>query len=264
MSSNSTAASSSRRNGASCSEPAASVTSTSSCSTWLTRRRPCSSRWTTTRCSGSWTRGCRQVLAPALPAGVTLVLAGRERPVAAWLGIPGFRNLPLGPLDGAEAQRMLERRGVPSTEAGRLNRIARGHPLALILASAGVAEHPELALEDAAMTRVVRELARRYLEGVGDRADARVRWRPRAWCAPRRSRCSPRCSASADGGSGRATFCSISRSWTPARVWPASSTRAVREAVAGYLNGANPVRYRAAAPQRLARAAHRGPRGRTR
>jgi len=110
----------------------------------------------------------RQVLAPALPAGVTLVLAGRERPVAAWLGTPGFRNLPLGPLAAVAAERMLEQRGAPPAEAVRLNRIARGHPLALILASAGVAEHPELALEDAAMTRVVQELARRYLEGVDD------------------------------------------------------------------------------------------------
>jgi hypothetical protein len=65
----------------------------------------------------------------------------------------------LGPLDESEAQMMVERRGVDSTEARRLNRIARGHPLALILASAGVAEHPELGLEDAAMTRTVEELS---------------------------------------------------------------------------------------------------------
>lgn len=110
----------------------------------------------------------RRVLVPALPPGVSLVVAGRERPVAAWLALDGFRNLPLGPLDEAEALLMLERRGVNAGEAARLNRIARGHPLALILASAGLAEHPELALEDAAMTRVVEELSRLYLEGVED------------------------------------------------------------------------------------------------
>jgi hypothetical protein len=49
-----------------------------------------------------------------------------------------------------------------------LNRIARGHPLALTLASAGVAEHPELGLQDAAITRVVGELARIYLQEIND------------------------------------------------------------------------------------------------
>ena len=54
-------------------------------------------------------------------------------------------TFPLGPLEEADAQAMLELRGVQASEARSLNRIARGHPLALILASAGVAEHPELA-----------------------------------------------------------------------------------------------------------------------
>ena len=90
----------------------------------------------------------RQVLAPALPAGVTLMLAGRERPVAA---VAGDRRLPQpparparrggGPPD-ARAPRCPDGEASPASTA-----IARGHPLALVLASAGVAEHPELALE---------------------------------------------------------------------------------------------------------------------
>ena len=49
-----------------------------------------------------------------------------------------------------------------------LNRIARGHPLALTLASVGAAEHPELALDEAAMTRVVEELTLLFCEDVKD------------------------------------------------------------------------------------------------
>ena len=110
----------------------------------------------------------RQVLVPALPAGTGLLLAGRERPVGAWLTLDGFRTLPLGPLGEDDAMRLLERRGIHPGDAARLNRIARGHPLALVLASAGVAEHPELGLEDAATARVVEVLTRLYLEDVDE------------------------------------------------------------------------------------------------
>jgi AAA ATPase domain len=110
----------------------------------------------------------RQVLVPALPDGTRLVISGRERPVAGWFGLEGFQTLPLGPLEKEDAIAMLEHGGVAWTEAPRLNRIARGHPLALTLASAGAAEHPELGLEDAALTRVVDELSRLFLEDVED------------------------------------------------------------------------------------------------
>jgi hypothetical protein len=110
----------------------------------------------------------RQVLVPALPDGASLVMSGRERPVAGWFTLDGFQTLPLGPLEQEDAIAMLEHGGVAWTEAPRLNRIARGHPLALTLASAGAAEHPELALEDAALARVVDELSRLFLEDVQD------------------------------------------------------------------------------------------------
>jgi hypothetical protein len=110
----------------------------------------------------------RQVLVPALPDGVSLVMSGRERPVAGWFALEGFQTLPLGSLEDADAISLLEHGGVSPEEASRLNRIAQGHPLALTLASAGVSERPELALEDAALTRVVDELSRLYLEDVQD------------------------------------------------------------------------------------------------
>ena len=110
----------------------------------------------------------RQVLVPLLPPTVSVLLAGRERPVGAWFALDAFRTLPLGPLDDAAALALLEQLGSRPGDAARLNRIARGHPLALMLASAGVSERPELEIEDAAMTRVVDELTRRYLEDVDD------------------------------------------------------------------------------------------------
>ena len=85
-------------------------------------------------------------------------------PVAGWFSLPsGFRSVPLGPLRDEDALHLLEDLGVASGEATRLNRIARGHPLALTLAVAGVAERPELELEEAASSRVIDELARLYL-----------------------------------------------------------------------------------------------------
>jgi hypothetical protein len=69
---------------------------------------------------------------------------------------------------------LLDRREIRAADAPRLNAIARGHPLALMLASAGAAEHPELGLEEAATTRVIAELARLYLEAVEDPATQRA------------------------------------------------------------------------------------------
>lgn len=113
----------------------------------------------------------RQVFVPVLEEHVRVILAGREAPVAAWFGAGWeglFRSVPLGPLHDEEAELLLERRGHEPDEARRLNKIARGHPLALTLASAAARERPDLTLEDAATTRVVTELTRMYLEDVPD------------------------------------------------------------------------------------------------
>ena len=111
----------------------------------------------------------RQVFIPALRENVHVLLVGREAPVAGWFSLPsGFRSVPLGPLRDEDALHLLERLGVAPGEALRLNRVARGHPLALTLAVAGVAEQPELELEEAASSRVIDELARLYLWEVKD------------------------------------------------------------------------------------------------
>ena len=108
----------------------------------------------------------RQVLLPELPRDVSLLLAGRERPMAAWFLVDGFRSLALSSLDEAAAQTLLGRLGVADRDVVRLNRIARGHPLALILAAAGMTERPDLSLEDAALTRVLAELTQLYLADI--------------------------------------------------------------------------------------------------
>jgi Transcriptional regulatory protein, C terminal/AAA ATPase domain len=183
----------------------------------------------------------RQVLVAALPAGASLVLAGREPPVAAWFGLDGFQTVTVAPLEEAEACALLEARGVPASEAPSLNRIARGHPLALTLVSAGVSEHPELALEDAAMTRVVDELTRRYLEDVDDELARRAL---EAASVVRRAT-EPLLAAMLDEPDGGEPLLRLlDLPFVGAGRDGLVVHEAVREAVAGFLRSTNPTRYR--------------------
>jgi hypothetical protein len=184
----------------------------------------------------------RQVLVPALPDGVSVLISGRERPVAGWFGLEAFRSIPLGALEDEDAIALLVHDGVAWTEAPRLNRIARGHPLALMLSSAGAAEHPELALEDAALTRVIGELSRIYLEDVEDELAQRAL---EAACVVRRAT-EPVLAAMLEEDDGAEAlqrlldlpFVDASRDGLVVH-------EAVRDAIAGFLHGANPNRYRA-------------------
>jgi hypothetical protein len=119
-----------------------------------------------------------QMFAPALPDSVRLVLVGREPPAAMWLTGPGWSglstSLSLGPLAAEDALELLVGAGLSRSEAGRLNRLARGHPLALRLASAAAAERPGMNLEDAAFQRIIEDLARAYLADVSDSLTRRV------------------------------------------------------------------------------------------
>ena len=114
----------------------------------------------------------RTTFVPALPANARVVLTGRDPAVPAWFTSPqwsgSFRSVPLGPLENAAALELLVGYGVPAAVAERLNRVAGGHPLALRLAAAAVAERPDLSLEDAATQLVVAELTRLYLADVRD------------------------------------------------------------------------------------------------
>jgi len=113
----------------------------------------------------------RQVLLPALPDNVRVVIGGREAPVA-WHTLPGwntvFRSVALGPLAEHAAVQLLETFGVPATDARRANRFAHGHPLSLVLAASALRERPDLHLEEGAIPAVVEELTQTFLSGVDD------------------------------------------------------------------------------------------------
>ena len=182
----------------------------------------------------------RQVLVPALPATVRVVLAGREKPVAAWFSVEGFRTLPLGPLDDTDARAFLRYRGASPTDAIRLNRITRGHPLALTLASAGVVEHPELGLEDAAITRVVGELARMYLQEINDVLSQQAL---EAASVVRRAT-GPLLSAMLEDPDGdHAVTRLLELPFVDTGRYGLVVQEAVKEAVADFVRSANPLRY---------------------
>jgi Transcriptional regulatory protein, C terminal/AAA ATPase domain len=183
----------------------------------------------------------RQVLLPELSGSVTMLLAGRERPVAGWFPVTGFRSLPLGPLPEGEARTLLERLGVADRDVARLNHIARGHPLALILASAGMTEHPDLALEDAAATGVVAELTRLYLADIEDPA---ARQSLEAASVVRRVTEPLLASMLEHSDVGEIMLNLLDLPFVEARRDGLVVHEAVRDAVAEFLRGTNPTRYR--------------------
>jgi hypothetical protein len=101
-------------------------------------------------------------LVPALPANVRVVVAGRDPASAAWVHRYGelLGTLPLGNLAPAEAEAVLRRAGVDPA----VNRIARGHPLALQLAATAPPDRTAPTLEDGAIDAIVEQLGRIYLD----------------------------------------------------------------------------------------------------
>jgi hypothetical protein len=109
----------------------------------------------------------RQSLVPALPQNVRLLLAGRDTP-SAWQRALGelLRTIRLDNLSDKAARTLLRRAGVDGALAGRVARVARGHPLSLQLAAGALAERPGLPAEDAVLGPMVEELARLYIDGL--------------------------------------------------------------------------------------------------
>jgi hypothetical protein len=120
----------------------------------------------------------RQSFVPALPSGIRLLISGREPPVAAWLTAQSLesrvRVLHLDRLDELAARDLLLRLGVPDARAPELARVARGHPLAVRLVAATLAERPDLEIDDLAAHRLVGELARLFLSEVRDAGTRRA------------------------------------------------------------------------------------------
>jgi hypothetical protein len=114
----------------------------------------------------------RQVFVPALPTNARMVIAGRNPPSSEWRTAPGwrglFRSLPLGPFSEKEALAYLAMSGIPPEASIRINRLARGQPLALSMAASIVRSDPERAIEETGLHQVIDGLARSYLEAVPD------------------------------------------------------------------------------------------------
>jgi DNA-binding response OmpR family regulator len=109
----------------------------------------------------------RQSFVPALPDNVRLLVAGRDIP-SAWQRDLGdlLRTIRLDNLSNEAARTLLRRAGVDGAVAGRVARVARGHPLSLQLAAGALAERPGLPAEDAVLGPMVEELARLYIDGL--------------------------------------------------------------------------------------------------
>jgi DNA-binding CsgD family transcriptional regulator len=94
----------------------------------------------------------RSVFLPLLPDHVVTIIAGREPPRHGWRTAPGWGSLvavvELGPLPQAEAMSMLRSRGVDELHAARINRYARGYPLAIELAATAGPDERAAALSD--------------------------------------------------------------------------------------------------------------------
>ncbi len=109
----------------------------------------CLDQYESFRLLDSW---LRRDLVPHLPADVTVLVAGRERPHPEWQRLPAgrFATLQLGPLARADAERLV--RGLVTDEARipDIVRLAGGHPLTLVLA--GLAANSGDAIDWSAQT----------------------------------------------------------------------------------------------------------------
>ena len=114
----------------------------------------------------------RQTFVSTLPSGTRLILADREAPIAAWAAAPGwgrlFRSLELDALPSQDATSLLTCLGLPESRAARVNRVARGHPLALTLAASSLADRQDQGFDDFAIHRVIHELTQLYLAEIAD------------------------------------------------------------------------------------------------
>lgn len=110
----------------------------------------------------------RQVFLPSLGDGVRTILSSREPPRPAWRLAPGWKGLfdsmLLETLSPEVALEHLSSEGVPEASARELNRVARGHPLALSLGLALYSEGGQVRGSTATHHRVLEHMAALFLE----------------------------------------------------------------------------------------------------
>ncbi|MDT0630233.1 ATP-binding protein [Rubrivirga sp. S365] len=113
----------------------------------------------------------QRTFVPGLPAGVLVVLAGRDRPAPEWrVGWGGaVRMVALRNLGVSDAQAFLDRRGVPGEAWEGVLSFTHGHPLALALVAERFRERPDAAppaFDAAHEPAVVRALLDRFMADV--------------------------------------------------------------------------------------------------
>jgi len=116
----------------------------------------------------------RQAFLSSLGDGVRTILSGREAPRAAWHFDPAWKgrlhSLLLETFPAEVAVEYLTREGLPENSARDLNRIARGHPMALSLGLALYSSGGQVRANASTRHEVLEHMAALFLEG----ADART------------------------------------------------------------------------------------------
>ncbi len=186
----------------------------------------------------AWLR--RDFLAQAGP-GLRLVLAGRHAPGVGWAAAGlRMRDLRLDVLDEHASQALLESYGMRGDAAARAQRLAKGHPLALVLAASASGEGPGEGLAALALPDILHRLTRYFLEHVDD---ARLREALEAASSVRRVT-RPILAALLDTREDARLFDALADTpLSEARSDGLSLHPTVHEAVAGWLRAADPARF---------------------
>jgi hypothetical protein len=187
----------------------------------------------------------RAEFVPRLPARVRLILSGRNPPAPGWSTTSGWptlvRSVWLRALDEGEARALLENRHAPAPLVPGIVKFAQGHPLALELAFAAVAERPAFDFEAPERSRVIARLAQLFLQ---DLSDSTVCAALEAACVVRRASRSflasllgPEAAAHAMERLGEIGF--VERTAEGLSLHPS-----VRQALEGELRAIDPIRHR--------------------
>jgi hypothetical protein len=114
----------------------------------------------------------RQAFVESLPDVARVAIASRNPPSPSWRTSPGwtalFRSLALEPLAEPDALTYLASAGVAEDVAQSIERVVRGHPLALGMAASLALSQPRKALGDVDLHQVVDELSRLYFDSIPD------------------------------------------------------------------------------------------------
>ncbi len=112
----------------------------------------------------------RQRFVPSLSDNVFTIIASREAPNPAWIMTPGwqalFRDIELGELSVADAQKMLESRGLTPSQVDRVKSFARGYPMVLEMAAAAIRNQPDLEITDGPPLIILQQLTNVFLSGL--------------------------------------------------------------------------------------------------